>query len=395
MQQRKKPVPRQRQIVPTRPAYYTWSWVKATDKTVLIQGHSRYLNKRNCQLAAKAVTSAVSGPAILRIGCFAPDETRLRVLEYNHQPKNPAMQQQEVEDGDDFADEDDVRSQGTVELPSKTARGDACADASTIAAEKPTFTWEWRCKETEMKTATGERYATEQLSIREAVKAKPSYEAALTIATVAADGRIRKREVIPEEDGRLLNVTVFSGCLVPERRRAEAVKNPEGTSRVEATYFKGEPRIDIRRWIHGKDGKAIPTKKGLSLPLQRWVQLLSVAEQVTGLVDRIKQQKERIDEKIHVSGPVFASVCSPWWNVHLREFYQDRQSGDIRPSRRGLILKHEEWASLLTYAEQIAASMPQVSSTAPCIFQTDHCNQEGAMACAECNPFGFSDYISD
>lgn len=86
MKRRKIAVPRQTQVIPTRPTYYTWNWVKSADKTVLIQGHGRFTNKRSCQLAAKAVTPAISEPAILRIGCFTPDETRLRTLEYNFNP---------------------------------------------------------------------------------------------------------------------------------------------------------------------------------------------------------------------------------------------------------------------------------------------------------------------
>jgi hypothetical protein len=42
----------------------------------------------------------------------------------------------------------------------------------------------------------------------------------------------------------------------------------ESTSHTK-THHKDEIRIDVREW-EIKDGKQIPTKKGISLPLNRW-----------------------------------------------------------------------------------------------------------------------------
>jgi hypothetical protein len=46
---------------------------------------------------------------------------------------------------------------------------------------------------------------------------------------------------------------------------------------VQATEWKDEIRIDIREW-EIKDGKQIPTKKGISLPLHRWEMLVDSLE---------------------------------------------------------------------------------------------------------------------
>ena len=55
---------------------------------------------------------------------------------------------------------------------------------------------------------------------------------------------------------------------------------------VQAFEWKDEIHIDVREW-EIKDGKQVPTKKGISLPLQRWKML----------VDSLEFLDQALDEK--------------------------------------------------------------------------------------------------
>jgi hypothetical protein len=55
---------------------------------------------------------------------------------------------------------------------------------------------------------------------------------------------------------------------------------------VQASEWKDEIRIDVREWEIQND-KRVPTKKGISLPLQRWKML----------VDSLEFLDQALDEK--------------------------------------------------------------------------------------------------
>ena len=180
---------------------------------------------------------------------------------------------------------------------------------------------------------------------------------------------------------------VFSKTLTKQH---QASKNPGDEARIQALYFNGQPLIDIRRWAYNYRNELVPTKKGISLPLVRWVQLLEQAEFIDGLMEKIKSGAT-VDEKLPIGGPVILKMCSPFWTVHIREYYKDVKTGDVRPTRSGIILKHSEWKVLLDQVNEIQRQMPEIEKTEPCYLRLDHSNQEGMLSCPECSPWTFDD----
>jgi hypothetical protein len=62
------------------------------------------------------------------------------------------------------------------------------------------------------------------------------------------------------------------------------------------------------------------------------------------------------------------------------------QDGAVKPTKTGITLRLYEWSRLLEVVKDIKEKHPKVAQAQPC--WTKHFHQEGAMMCAECNPFG-------
>jgi hypothetical protein len=68
--------------------------------------------------------------------------------------------------------------------------------------------------------------------------------------------------------------------------------------------------------------------------------------------------------------------------------YYLAQDGAVKPTKTGIALRPYEWSRLLEVVKDIKEKHPKVAQAQPCWTHTDHFNQEGAMVCVECNPFG-------
>ena len=178
---------------------------------------------------------------------------------------------------------------------------------------------------------------------------------------------------------------VFTKSLTDKQQSCKS----NGQLRVTAVYFKGEPLVDISRWVQPPEGGWKITKKGITMPLVRWVQLLARENYINNLLQDIKSGA-MVDEKLHLGGPLMLKLCSPFWTLHLRQYYKDKKSGTIMPTRRGIVLNHLEWDVLLQQVTRIQEKMPEIAGTHPCFF--DHDQEKGRMICAECSPWTYEEY---
>ena len=87
--------------------------------------------------------------------------------------------------------------------------------------------------------------------------------------------------------------------------------------------------------------------------------------------------------QLHIGGGWFVSVTS---YVDIRKFCRPPDAG-ARPTRTGIALRLREWSRLKAAANKIRRRYPKVARAQPCRWEATHYNQEGAMACSECNPF--------
>lgn len=182
-----------------------------------------------------------------------------------------------------------------------------------------------------------------------------------------------------------LSRVVFSKLLNNKKPRLS------GGIWVQAHYVRGQALVDIRRWVGNKEGTVVATKKGVSLTLVRWVRLMAQEKKINCLLQDVKDGTV-LDQRLHISGPVMISLCSPFWTLNLREYYKNMQSGEIMPTGRGVVINHFEWESLMLHANEIKEKMSEIVDTEPCYIGEDHYNQEGLLRCPECCPWTYQEY---
>jgi hypothetical protein len=113
---------------------------------------------------------------------------------------------------------------------------------------------------------------------------------------------------------------------------------------AEPKTYEGLLRVDIRHWTD----ENIRTRKGISLPLQCWQELLNTKPQVQEAVEKMKQN-QAVCECYHLGNSVYATVNSPLWIVDIRYWWKDQQDGVLKPGRRGIGLKFPEFSELMDY----------------------------------------------
>ena len=137
----------------------------------------------------------------------------------------------------------------------------------------------------------------------------------------------------------------------------------------------------IREWMNGR-----PTSKGITIPLQRWVNLLAHMKDMGKSMMKIKDEDDSMDVRYKPGGDLIIGVKSPYRNVDLREFYRSH-SGELRPTTRGIKLKFYKWNKLrfecVTLVENTVSCVKDMTL---CWAQEDHQNQLGMMECSECSP---------
>ena len=179
---------------------------------------------------------------------------------------------------------------------------------------------------------------------------------------------------------------VYEHYLVPEDDKLEVVMCRElgDDVRMEVLKEADQYSVDIRRWTLASNKRLIPTKKGIRLSLQCFVRLMWMRDQTQDMLEKVKSGA-KIDERILVGRAIYLKFNSPFINIHLREYYQDEDV--IKPGCRGIILKLVQWEKLLTASNMMHLIIPGFSEMTPCYMNDDHNNQEGALACRNCNFF--------
>ena len=148
---------------------------------------------------------------------------------------------------------------------------------------------------------------------------------------------------------------------------------------VEVKEWKGELRVDLREWENDR-----PTKKGISLTLMHW----------KNLVDQIEYVDEALREKksygSHLGGNVYCNIADKSVCVDIRQYWKPQE--EVVPTRKGLCLRPDEYKRLKELLPEIGNTLPELNALVPCFLQSDHANQVGALQCKECNPNDFNNW---
>ena len=119
----------------------------------------------------------------------------------------------------------------------------------------------------------------------------------------------------------------------------------------------------------------------------RWSQFVEYFSDISDSVTKLLQKEEDVKLQLHIGGGWYVSVTSGYWCVDIRKFYFLPGVG-VKPTKNGIALRLHEWGRLKDVIGEIKEKNPKLAEAQPCWTGADHFNQEGAIACKECNPFG-------
>jgi hypothetical protein len=109
--------------------------------------------------------------------------------------------------------------------------------------------------------------------------------------------------------------------------------------------WKGELRVDLREWQGDK-----PTKKGISLTLMRWKNVVDAME----FVDQSLGNKQVYNA--HLGGNVYMLIKAGCVCVDIRQNWKPKD--DVVPTKKGLCLRPAEYVKLKELIPDIGKNLP-------------------------------------
>jgi len=104
---------------------------------------------------------------------------------------------------------------------------------------------------------------------------------------------------------------------------------------VSRSEFRGEARLDVRRYFYASSGELVPTKKGVSLPIAN-----GLAAQALEAMRTVKGEAVTLDKG---SRPVVIQ----WMTfkgrrmLDIRSYYTD-DAGELQPTQKGVALPEDQ-----------------------------------------------------
>ena len=155
---------------------------------------------------------------------------------------------------------------------------------------------------------------------------------------------------------------------------------------VVATVFKDQLQIHIRDF-QKYDEKLYPNKKGVTLPLWRWIVF---ENQESEIVEAAAQYwKDRKEQQWHLGGGVYVTVNHTYPAIDIRHYWKPDDAVKPCPTRKGVKLDRKQFNKLGDVMKVIRDFVPELNNTIPCYMREDHQNQIGMLRCKECNPFSY------
>ena len=152
---------------------------------------------------------------------------------------------------------------------------------------------------------------------------------------------------------------------------------------VSAGYFKNKLNIHIRYWSENK-----PTKNGVTLTPQRWLELYKCLDDLTNTANEVQQGKST-QYTYHLGGNWYVSVDSNYPCVNIRRFWMPPGAESICATRNGITLSFLQFNELKTAFTLVESCYPELKDLQPCYMGLDHQSLLGALQCTECSPNGY------
>jgi hypothetical protein len=148
--------------------------------------------------------------------------------------------------------------------------------------------------------------------------------------------------------------------------------------------FYGQLKIHIRQYVRHPNGVAYPTKQGICLTPSHFAALIHCKDAVCR---EISKDGMNAAFKFHLGDGIFVSSSAGYPLIHIRRhFLPEGVMCDV-PTKKGIALRMKEWYAIVRQLEGIKQRSTEIAQAVPCC--DNHQNVESALACPECNPFGF------
>jgi hypothetical protein len=114
-----------------------------------------------------------------------------------------------------------------------------------------------------------------------------------------------------------------------------------------------------------------------------WAQFVEFFDEIDNAINKLIREEVKL--RLHIGASWYVSEATGYRCVDIRKYYMARR---CQIDKTGIALRLYEWSRLLKVVRHIKEKHSKVAQAQPCWTQIDHFNQEGAVMCVECNPFG-------
>jgi len=145
-----------------------------------------------------------------------------------------------------------------------------------------------------------------------------------------------------------------------------------------------DERISIALMIKRHDVKCVQFSPSQWATLYEYVDDINIAARAVDIGD------SGIKLRLHLGAAYYASITSGYRCVDIRKFYKPHRAtqAEIRPTKRGLALRFDEWAHLCSLMQSLRNNHPSLKLAHPC--HLNHLDQPTFFTCLECCPFGYT-----
>lgn len=130
--------------------------------------------------------------------------------------------------------------------------------------------------------------------------------------------------------------------------------------RLSVTLYQRKIRVDIRKY-EAVAGVMLRTRKGLSMPVEHWLGLVELKQDIATHLTAIADKTRDVDIKLCFGENLFASMKSPYLNIDLRTWWKPT-SDELKPSTRGVNLSIAEWQVLLSNAPRVEDALTKLGT---------------------------------
>ena len=127
----------------------------------------------------------------------------------------------------------------------------------------------------------------------------------------------------------------------------------------------------------------IKGENGCKMPIES---LVSLAQGMGQIKKYLHRRGDMLNFKTGIGGHMYVQIQSKFKGVSIRDFYRG-SDGKLKPMKNGCTSRHPIFFILAKYIEEeLGEEFPPFGRTVLCLDRGDHCNQEAAITCTECNP---------